>query len=181
MKKLILMACLATLVFAAPKVSLAQENTVKVNIFSPIFRTLNLQYERVLSENSSFQLGFFYTGASIEETRFSGFGLTPEYRFYLSDSPAPAGVYVAPFLRYQNFSLTEDLSSSKGTLSTFGGGLIIGKQWIFKERIALDIFIGPSYSSGSVSASDGSGDVDFSTGLFSGFGVRSGLCLGIAF
>lgn len=181
MKKILLITCLAALILAAPKVSLAQENALKVNIFSPLLRTLNLQYERVLSDNSSFQLGFFYTGVGIEETRFSGIGLTPEYRFYLSDSPAPEGVYIAPFLRYQNFNLTEEFSSAKGSLNTFGGGLIVGKQWIFKERIALDIFIGPSYSSGNVNVSDGDGSVDFSTGFFSGFGVRTGLCLGIAF
>lgn len=33
--------------------------------------------------------------------------LTPEYRFYLSDSkPALEGFYFAPFVRYQNLTLT---------------------------------------------------------------------------
>jgi hypothetical protein len=32
----------------------------------------------------------------------------------------------------------------------FGGGVVIGKQWIFKEKISLDIFIGPQYSVGDV-------------------------------
>ena len=107
--------------------ALAQKgNVLKINIFSPIAKTLNLQYERKLSSSSSFQLGFYYSGFSITDTKFSGFGLTPEYRFYLSDTEAPHGVYVAPFVRYQNFSVTN--GSDKGTLTTMGGGLIIGKD-----------------------------------------------------
>ncbi|MFN7602354.1 MAG: DUF3575 domain-containing protein, partial [Bacteroidota bacterium] len=150
------------------------------NIFSPIVITFNFQYEKKLKEDASFQLGFFYTGYSVSETTFSGFGITPEYRFYLSDTSAPEGVYIAPFVRYQNFSLTESISNGKGTLSGFGGGLILGKQWIFKEKIVLDIFIGPNYSSGSLKVTSGN-NVDFQTGVFDGFGIRTGLCFGYAF
>ncbi|MBN8575651.1 MAG: DUF3575 domain-containing protein [Cytophagales bacterium] len=157
----------------------AQENVIKFNIFSPIVKTFNASYERKVSATSSFQLGGFFTSYSPGETSFSGFGITPEYRFYLSSTEAPEGVYVAPFVRYQSFKLTEDTSNSKGTLSTFGGGLVIGKQWIFKEKISLDIFIGPQYSSGKVKVTDGADTFD--TGAFDGFGVRTGLTLGFAF
>lgn len=61
----------------------------------------------------------------------------------------------------------------------FGGGVVIGKQWIFKEKISLDIFIGPSYSSGNVKVE--SGQDTFDTGVFDGFGIRTGLTLGFAF
>jgi hypothetical protein len=156
-----------------------KENAIKINIFSPVVKTLNVQYERKVNATSSVQLGFFYTGYSISETSFSGIGITPEYRFYLSDTEAPQGVYIAPFARYQNFTLTESSSNSKGTLSTFGGGVILGKQWIFKEKIVLDIFIGPSYSSGTVKVTSGSNTFD--TGAFDGFGIRTGVCFGFAF
>ena len=167
------------LLVAAPLFVQAQENVFKINIFSPVVKTLNVQYERAISESGSLQLGFFYTGFSVSETKFSGFGLTPEYRIYLSDTPAPAGVYIAPFVRYQNFNISEESTSSEGTYSSFGGGLIVGKQWIFKERIALDIFIGPSYSAGNVKVTSGSDSFD--VGAFDGFGVRTGICLGIGF
>ncbi|MEJ0056612.1 MAG: DUF3575 domain-containing protein [Bacteroidota bacterium] len=155
----------------------AQSNVIKINIFSPIVKTFNVQYEHKLSPTGSFQLGFFYTGYSTSGTDFSGFGITPEYRLYLSDTEAPKGVYLAPFVRYQSFNLTD--GGNKGTLSLFGGGVIIGKQWLFKEKVALDIFIGPSYSSGNVKVTSGSDN--FSTGAFDGFGIRTGLCLGYAF
>ena len=154
-----------------------QGNVIKINILSPVVKTFNIQYEKKLSAASSFQLGFFYTGYSTGSTSFSGFGLTPEYRFYLSDTEAPKGVYAAPFVRYQNFTLTN--GGDKGTLSLIGGGLILGKQWLFKEKFALDIFIGPSYSSGSTKVTSGSNSFD--TGSFGGFSVRTGICFGYAF
>ncbi|MBX2896291.1 MAG: DUF3575 domain-containing protein [Cyclobacteriaceae bacterium] len=150
-----------------------------MNIFSPIVKTFNASFERKLSANSSFQLGAFFTSYNPASTKFSGFGLTPEYRFYLSETEAPAGVYLAPFVRYQNFKLTEESTASKGTFTTFGGGLVIGKQWIFKEKISLDIFLGPQYSSGNVKVTSGSDTFD--TDVFDGFGIRTGLTLGFAF
>lgn len=171
----LLIALLAT----AGAVKAQKENVIKINIFSPIVSTFNIQYERKLSATGSFQLGFFYTGFSAGDTKFSGIGITPEYRFYLSETEAPKGVYIAPFLRYQDFTLTQEATTSKGTLTNFGGGVIIGKQWLFKEKIALDIFIGPSYSTGSTKVTSGSSS--FSTGAFDGFGIRTGLCLGFAF
>ena len=160
----------------------AQQHVIKLNLFSPIVRTVSGFYENAFSETTSAQLGFFYTGISIDDTEFSGFGITPEVRFYLSETTAPEGFYAAPFIRYQNFDLTIEDTNARATLSNFGGGLLIGKQWIFKERIALDAFIGPSYISGSVKVeSPGSDEDDFETGGLDGFGVRLGLSFGVAF
>jgi hypothetical protein len=158
----------------------AQSNVIKFNIFAPIVKTANFQYERAFG-NKSFQLGAFYTGFSPETTKFSGFGITPEMRFYLGDTDAPEGFFAAPFLRYQSFTIeeTDPDFEAKGTFSAIGGGFIIGKQWIFKERVALDMFIGPSYNSGKVKAESGdTGSLD--AGTFDGFGVRFGVCFGLA-
>ena len=181
MKKNLVVAIVLLMAAGALTSAKAQENVVKVNIFSPIFKTLNLSYERKISANSSLQLGFLYTFYSPEDASFSGIGLTPEYRFYLSDTEAPAGVYVSPFLRYLKFSAegTEDGNSNKGTLSIFGGGVTIGKQWIFKEKISLDVFIGPQFLSADYNQTSGQGDLDY--GIFDGFGVRAGLTFGFAF
>ncbi|SRR5260221_3640676 len=170
----------ALLLISFSVASLAQDksNNLKINIFSPVVKTLNLQYERVLNKDQSFQFGFFYTGYSSSGTSLSGVGFTPEYRFYLSGDAAPDGVYIAPFLRYQSFTLSDD-QNDKGTLSTFGGGVILGRQWVFKGRITLDLFIGPSYNSGSVSVTSGTNN--FSVGSVNSFGVRGGICFGVAF
>lgn len=172
----------------------AQNNIVKVNIISPIVRTGSVFYERTIAQDKSVQLGFFYTGFSVDDTKFTGFGITPEFRKYLSSSKnAPEGFYIAPFLRYQSFNLkvdesgwydeetgeTEDVNG-KATMNTFGGGMLIGGQWVFADRCVLDTFFGPSYNAGSVSVKDGDEDM-FSTGAFSGFGIRTGVAIGIKF
>ncbi|MBT29264.1 MAG: hypothetical protein CMO01_06345 [Thalassobius sp.] len=160
----------------------APQNVIKLNIFSPIVRTLSVSYERALSTDNSFQVNVLYTGYSIDDTKLRGFGITPEYRFYLSESKdAPAGFYIGPFLRYQNLNLEIEGTTDEATLSTFGGGLLIGGQWLFKDKISLDTFIGPSYNAGSVDVKDGADEDTFSTGIFSGFGVRFGVTVGYAF
>jgi hypothetical protein len=73
-------------------------------------------------------------------------------------------------------------TNEKATLSTFGGGLVIGKQWVMGDVVTLDIFLGPSYSTGKVKAEAGSDSDSFDVaGSFNGFGIRSGITLGIAF
>lgn len=166
-------------------------NALKMNVFSPFVQTFSVFYERALNEESSLQMGFFYTGFSIDDTKFSGFGLTPEYRYYFSDKGPMRGLYFAPYIRYQNFTLKNEYEETdtngntttkkdEGTLNTFGGGVLFGHQWLFNGKVALDLFIGPSYSAGDVEVKSGSNDT-FETGSFSGFSMRAGACVGIAF
>ncbi|MBX9890955.1 MAG: DUF3575 domain-containing protein [Chitinophagaceae bacterium] len=103
-----------------------KKNLVKVNMLSPLVRTGSFFYERKIGTNSSLQLGVFYTGSKFDELKLRGFGITPEFRYYASEKGAMEGFYLAPFLRYQHYEITELMN--KGTLNTFGGGLLIGKQ-----------------------------------------------------
>ncbi|UYZ62968.1 DUF3575 domain-containing protein [Hymenobacter weizhouensis] len=185
-KVLLLTAVLCGMVGAAS----AQSNVVKLNIFSPIVKTGSFFYERKVTDGSSFQLGAFVTSYSPSDTKFSGFGITPEYRFYLSGE-ALNGFYVGPYLRYQNFTLKTTYESfngtssstveDKATLNTFGGGIVLGRQWLFKERFALDPFLGLGYNGGSVEVESNGSEDNFDTGAFQGFGLRAGLSIGIAF
>lgn len=122
---------------------------VKVNLLSPIAETFSGAYENVLSPETSLQISVFINAY--------GFGVTPEYRYYLSATPAPQGVYIAPFLRYFEVD---------GDEATFGGGLVIGKQSIFKNKVSVDAFFGPSYNTFVVDE------------LFE-FGLRAGITLGL--
>lgn len=159
----------------------SSENIFKINLFSPLVRTGSFFYERVVGEYSSVQLGFFYTGASFMETKFRGIGITPEFRYYLTESrSAPSGTFVAPFLRYQNFTVSSDEATGEGSFSGFGGGLIVGYQRLLRDKISLEGFIGPSYTSGNFNVTNGDRE-DFDLGFFDGFGVRFGFTVGIAF
>ena len=176
MKKVFVILCI---VLFAINVS-AQKTVIKVNLLSPLVRTGSFFLEHAIGEETSIQLGALFTGFKAGDTKFSGFAITPEFRYYLSESPAPKGMFIAPYLRYQSFNLEEEITASKATFSGFGGGLLVGKQWIFKERISLELFIGPSYLSGSVDVESGTED-EFEVDAFDGFGLRSGITLGVAF
>ena len=184
MKKVILL--LFTCIALASSTAQAQSSVIKVNLLSPIVRTGSVFYERSIAADKSLQLGGFYTGFSVEETKFKGYGITPEFRKYFSTGKeAPEGFYVAPFARFQSFKLeldSEEASTPEGkaTFNTIGGGVLVGRQWVFSNRIVLDAFLGPSYNTGNVKVTSGDAE-DFETGAFSGFGIRTGLALGIKF
>lgn len=169
----------------------AQQNAIKLNIFSLAISTYNISYERAINDNGSFQLGFFYLGHKWGETSFNGFALTPEYRYYFDE--VLNGFYVAPYLRYQNYSLKESYvgidslgnsvdREAKGSISLFGGGLVAGHQWLLGEHFTIDVFLGPGYNAGSAKASDDTDpDYEFSTNVFDGFSIRWGFTFGFAF
>lgn len=174
----------------------AQDNVIKVNILSPIVKTGSFFFEHKINASSSVQLGALFTNWSVDNTKITGFAITPEYRFYLSDSKeALRGFYVAPYLRYQNLTLSNTYQNYNGSsggyttspdeasLNTFGGGILIGHQWIFKQRFSLDTFLGPSYNGGTLSYknSSGSSSGNIDAGLFKGYGIRAGVTFGIAF
>ncbi|NBC82858.1 MAG: DUF3575 domain-containing protein [Bacteroidetes bacterium] len=182
MKKLLLI--LFTIGFCGSLLA-QKKNVIKANLFSPIVRTGSFFYERGLSDATSAQLGVFYSGASVQETKFRGFGITPEFRFY-PGKESPEKFYIAPYLRYTNFSLTGEVSDgsnvdeAKATLSAFGGGLLVGGQFIFGDVVALDMFIGPGYAASSLDVEAGD-EGTFNIGAFDGFTLRVGVCVGVAF
>src|SRR3712207_6955264 len=47
----------------------------------------------------------FYSSFGLSDLKYSGYGITPEFRFYFAGrAEALNGVYVAPFARYQSRS-----------------------------------------------------------------------------
>ena len=183
-----LFALLLVMTVLVPSKSFAQDgkkNVFKTNLLSPLLGSYNFFYERVLSPKTSIQLGGGFTNIDISGTKLSGFRITPEFRFYPTGT-SPKGFYLAPFANYQNLSLTvtDALTNFEGkaTLTTIGGGLDIGYQWIFGDVVTLDLYIGPSFNSGEIEVeTNGFSEDRFSVGGNSGTGVRFGLSLGVAF
>ena len=186
MKKLLLSSVMIIVLCTGALEAQVKQNLVKTSLTSVFFRTYVLAYERVFNADMSVQLGAYYMGWSVGDAQLDGFAVTPEFRYYLSEKKdAPSGGFIAPFVRYQSYSLTSkdldqgDPEYAKGTLSAIGGGILVGYQRLFKETISLSAFIGPAYNSGDVEyeSNEGAFDVD----LFDGFGVRAGVNLGFAF
>ena len=179
MKKIVLV--FAGFLLLSGSVWAQKMNTLKTDLFSPFIRTGVIKYERAFTEDISFQIGFFYTGFTPREssTKLNGFGITPELRYYLSETPAPNGTYLAPNIRFYNFTVFDPIVDEEGTLTNLSLALNLGKQVLLKDVVVIDAWVGPSYNFRSVSASS----PDFDTGIASanGFGLRIGLAIGLAF
>lgn len=181
MKKVLCAAFLVAASFGLKAQDNGAQNAIKINPLSLIFATGNIAYERAVSANSSVQLGIFYSGVAISGLKYTGLGITPEYRFYIAgNKQAMNGVYVGPFVRYQSFTLKDKDSDSEAKFTSFGGGATIGWEKTWASGFVLDIFAGPSYNSGKVKDKSGSGDFDVA-GSIDGFGLRTGIALGFAF
>lgn len=153
-----------------------EKNVLKVNTLSLILTTGSVFYERKLSDLTSAQFGIAYMGLKIQNTKFTGIILTPEFRIYPKKN-AIDGFYIAPYLRYQNYTLQS--GTDKGSLSSMGGGLLFGRQWITKSGFTMDLFFGGHYGSSNIKVN--SGTDTFDTNLITGFGMRVGFALGFAF
>jgi hypothetical protein len=165
-----------------PARGLPAKNIAKINVLSPFALTGSFFYERVLQERMSAQLGLFFTGVSFFGTRFGGFGLTPEVRYYVAGD-APRGLYIAPFYRFQRFNARIRNIADLARYSQNGGGVVIGRQWIIAELISLEGFIGGGYMSGkpTVIGQDGQ-QRDVNLGFFGeGPRLRAGLTAGFRF
>ncbi len=180
MKKFSLLAAVALVLGLSVNAQVRERTTnFKVNIISPAVRTGSFFFEQKISATTTGQLGVFYTGYSFDNLKLRGYGITPEFRYYASPNKgAMDGFYVAPFLRYQDYTLTED--GNEGKFTSFGGGLLIGNQWMLKGGLNIDLFIGPSLTTGTVKIKSGTDNFDLPFGI-QGFGIRSGLTVGFAF
>lgn len=180
MKRLLL----AVTLFAAINQVNAQEgpalNAIKINPLSLFIATGNVSYERAVNQTQSAQLGLYYSGMSMGGLKYSGFGITPEYRFYIAGQrQALNGVYAAPFVRYRSYTLSDKETSDEASLSSIGGGATIGWQKASSSGFVFDLFIGPSYN--KLKFKNETDEEEFDTELGNGLGVRAGFTLGFAF
>ncbi|UYZ59208.1 DUF3575 domain-containing protein [Hymenobacter latericus] len=160
MKKTLL--CLAVLLSA--HLGHAQKTIVKVNTVSLAFRTASVLAERQVHPAVSVQLGVFYTPSTsklFSDRELSGFGITPEVRFYTSGN-APQGFYLGLYTRYQHFRVHEDIKKTDwftrledntlpgrpidGTMNAFGFGMSAGYQVSILKRLRLDPFVGLGFN-----------------------------------
>lgn len=160
-----------------PDVS-TEKNVLKLNTISLFLGTGSIFYERKFSDLTSAQLGVAYMNFKLLDTKFTGLILTPEFRIYAKKN-AIDGFYLSPYLRYQKFTVENKKATSKGSLTSMGGGLVFGRQWITDSGFILDLFFGGHYGNAQVKVD--SGTDSFDSNLFNGFKMRVGLALGFAF
>lgn len=189
MKKYLFSALVAMLLC---NMAQAQQTVVKLNPLSLIFATANVAVEHAISDNASIQLGGAIGGFSLGggdiKTSYTGFSAVPEFRFYLTEKPAPAGFFVGPFGVYRSYTTKQtvvdfdgETYDAKQNLSIFGGGLNIGYQLITDSGFSLDFFGGPCYSTSSSKVVEGNEDDITVSSNLAGFGLRLGMTLGWSF
>lgn len=190
MKKYLFSALLAMLICNMVQ---AQQTIVKLNPLSLIFVTGNFAAERTINDKSSVQLGLAYSGFKLGDgefkTSYNGFSVVPEYRFYVTDKPAPAGFFVGPFGVFRSYTTKQTVPASfeegsyeaKSNIKIFGGGLNAGYQIVTDSGFTVEFFAGPCFSSSTSKVIDGNeDDIEVSSNL-SGFGLRTGMTIGWAF
>lgn len=185
MKKLLILSLVVVLAipysFAQDTAGIsAEKNVLKINTLSLLLGTGSLFYEREISDVFAAQMGLGYMSFKLGDTKFTGLILTPEFRYYPKNN-AIDGFYMAPYLRYQKFTVENNEAStpSKGTLSGMGGGFIFGRQWIADSGFTMDLFFGGHYGNTKVKVE--SGTDSFDDDFFKGFKMRMGFALGFAF
>ncbi|MCU0447516.1 MAG: DUF3575 domain-containing protein [Microscillaceae bacterium] len=165
-----------------------KRNLLKMNLLSPFANSFSLAYERVWTANMSWQITGFVAGES-DLGLNNAWGITPELRFYLSDrEQSISGFFVAPYLRYMYGDLNIDAREKTTGVSLrgitkvnfLGTGVTVGRQWIFKNRISLDVWGGPGYHFRWL---NGYKNYDINTPylLYQNFTLRLGCTLGVKF
>jgi len=153
-----------------------QRNVVKINPLSALIGTGAIFYERKVSDHFAPQMGFAYMQWKSGGTKLVGVMITPEARFYITGK-ALDGIYLAPYYRYQKFTLTD--GDNEASYTSNGGGLIFGRQWIWESGFNLDFFFGAGMNEGKFEIKSGNESPDDS--FLDGFRPRIGLALGFAF
>jgi len=87
----------------------------------------------------------------LDKANFSNQAFTGELRYYTGKHAGPRGFYVGAYGRYtdMSFSYQDTYNTTlqnydlpyKGKLTGFGGGLMVGAQWLVTNRITFDWYI----------------------------------------
>ena len=159
-------------------------NAVKIDAFSWIFSTAVFKYERVIMEDLSAQLGFFYSWnfpTYDEGYSATGYAITPEIRYFPSiNTPAPRGIYVAPNYRYQKLETKNLEENSEATLVTNGIAINVGYQLVLKDLFLIEAWAGIAYNIRNVVDETIPG-TEIGYNSENGVGVRIGVAIGLAF
>jgi hypothetical protein len=140
-----------------------RKNVVNLGLGGLALGNVSLNYERTFSDSRAASLtaglliprklpSLIYDNISEEgnwdaDNKLSGFFIMPEYRFYPTYKIAPEGFYIAPFLRFNSYTLDisgdfDDVTADiKGKFTGFGGGVQFGMHWVIKERVSIDFYM----------------------------------------
>ncbi len=168
--------------FSSSSSTSEQKNIIKLNAGALLLKTFSVQYERMLTKKTSLSLGFRATPKAglpfkstiesiinddetwnnVRNLKTGSFAITPEFRYYFGKNEL-SGFYLAPFVRYSNYSaempfqyditdpttnlvVAQDVMPLTGTMNAYTAGIMIGSQWRLTKKFYLDWWIlGPNF------------------------------------
>ncbi len=180
MKKTTLLCCLLcsfAFLYAQEKQDFNYKNNIQINpVDAVLFGSFELKYERAITENSTILLGvglkpsagllkvkgFDSPTIKSNDLGFTGFAITPEYRWYFQKNTKTkrTGLYVGGYYRFKNHTnklkgtytssnthTTAPLDVELG-MKTHTIGAVFGYKVMLNKRLYVDILIaGLGYSS----------------------------------
>lgn len=145
MKKLVLFSALALLCTSSIKAQNNEGDILKLSI--GVLNKVRLTYEHPVSDAFSFGGSAAYYYGS-----YPGIKVEPFAKYYLGGE-APTGLYFQTRLIYGSFNPTLlyydnfDVISAKKSVSSMGGGIDLGYQWLSgrNKNIAIDFSLGAQF------------------------------------
>ncbi len=143
-----------------------KRNNVMINLTSIPGQSTTLSYERAINPLSSFGGAIKLHGVGTESGEYdnkSGFGIEANYKVksgavFKKNDYRPKhmlrGFYLRPDVGYTRAKLEDDYDNDndpeyKEKYSYIYGGTDIGYEWIFANRLSLDIYSGVNFYGGS--------------------------------
>lgn len=168
MKKITLLVLLAfiSLQFTAQESEEAKESRypqdvekkyeLKINTFSLIaFAALDISYERLINENSSFGVAVFYNFSDYENDDIAfhkKFSVTPYYRWFFSENRYARGFFVEGFgmlntyqdiyYNYDPYYNSDSYYSDVENQTGFALGVSVGGKFVLKEGFTAEVLGG---------------------------------------
>lgn len=140
MKKLLVLVTFTVFALSAH----AQSSVLKTNLIDLGYSDLNIQYEKVINDKSSFQINL---RPLIGVSNYDGtvFETAIEYRLYITQKEVLSGFYFmsrigGTFGEIIEIETTDPYDSAALSISAH-----LGYQWIWGNGVVLDMGLGPKY------------------------------------
>ena len=163
MKKVVTLFSIVLLAIQASNAQVTDDrktNVINVNLTSFLISHYGLSYERVLSDKISVRLygdlAYFNYKLSDDNIKLNGFGILPEFRYYVSGKGAPYNYFVGLYGVIRRYSLDGSISENNkiyrgnGDFGYYGIGFVNGPQFVIGDWIVIAIPFGFSVGASSV-------------------------------
>ncbi len=192
---LLSLSCLFAAAQDQASIAPSYRNIIKIDPIRFFSSTFQLSYERLVDKDKSlnFSAGLIYKDTESESV--NGFRGEFQFRYFILEREIynpTRKIYFAPFIfdqyvdvinrNYYNSNGIQEQYSYK--TNAFGGGIVMGVNWVFSKRFVIDAFLGGGVRSSNMDKNysayytNNNGIMDYG---YKGIFPRVGLDLGFTF